>query len=361
MNNESKINLFAVSAREWLWVVLIWSCFALFDASQTTFVMLSQHMHHDWLRVALFRYLVWMIWLLATPMIMRLVQRYPPQRCWPLHLLVCTAIGLLTASWDAGLELLLDPWNQNSSETTYSNLWFGQFLGSMLSDLVIYITIVAIAYGLESRERLLRKEAETAHLNTRLAHAQLDALRRQIEPHFLFNTLNTVTGLVRENKNNAAVGVIVGMSDLLRRVLDDSDRHLVPLSEELRFLEKYVEIQKIRFGDRLSVSIDVADELHQLEVPSMILQPLVENAFKHGLEHRAQSGVVRLRAARVADRLILSIYNDGPPLADGIVEGIGHINTRERLKGHYGERFSLTMRNRDIGVEVQMSIPLGGK
>lgn len=361
MDNETKINLFVVSTKEWLWVTLIWSCFALFDASQTSFVMLSQHMHHEWLRVALFRYLVWLIWMLATPVIMRLVQRYLPQRNWGLHVLVCIVVSLLSASWAAGVELMLDPWGQNSPRTTYGALWFGQFFGGMLSDLVIYVIIIAIAYGLESRVRLLRKEAETAHLNTRLAQAQLDALRRQIEPHFLFNTLNTVTGLVRENKNSAAVGVIVGMSDLLRRVLDDSNRHMISLGEELSFLQKYFDIQKIRFGDRLSVSIDVADELLQLEVPCMILQPLVENAFKHGLVHRAQFGAVRLSAKRFADRLTLSIYNDGPHLASGMIEGIGHLNTRERLKEHYDERFELSIGNRDNGVEVLLSIPLGRK
>ncbi len=139
--------------------------------------------------------------------------------------------------------------------------------------------------------------------------------RRQIEPHFLFNSLNGIAGLVRERRNSAAVEAIAGLSDLLRRVLEGADRQLVPLAEELSFLERYVELQLMRFGDRLKVIVGVPPE----PVPGLILQPLVENAIQHGVT--------------------LSVHHNGPALPFGGVEsgaGVGIANTRGRLTSLYG-------------------------
>ena len=159
-----------------------------------------------------------------------------------------------------------------------------------MKEVVLYVSLYAallgISYILESKERLIRQQIETARLNEQFSKAQLDALRRQIEPHFLFNALHAIAGLVRENRNDAAVTMIARLSDFLRRVVDTSDRHEVPLGEEAQFLQKYLEIQKVRFAERLQLSVDIPEKLLTAQVPSLILQPLVENSIKHGICER---------------------------------------------------------------------------
>jgi LytS/YehU family sensor histidine kinase len=209
---------------------------------------------------------------------------------------------------------------------------------------------------------LARQEAETARLNEQLSKAQLDALRRQIEPHFLFNTLNAIAGLVREKKNDAAVDMIAALSDFLRRVVDDSNRQRVALSEELEFTQKYLDIQKLRFADRLQFSVDVPNELFSAQVPSLILQPMVENAVKHGIAKRVQGGSIRISASRSNGTLTLRIQNDGPALLADWNEkrsGIGISNVRARLQSLYGDGFEFSMRNQGTdGVETSLSLPL---
>jgi LytS/YehU family sensor histidine kinase len=269
------------------------------------------------------------------------------------HLAACLAIGVVSAVWSATLEYLLEPW-MTASTPAWTVLWYQHFVGGVLSDLVLYATAFAIGYGLHARERLLLEHAERVK-------AQLDGLRRQIEPHFLFNTLNTVTGLVREHRNEAAVDTIAGLSELLRRMLEESDRNLITLGEELAFLDKYFAIQKMRFGERLQYSVQAPPSLMSASIPSMLLQPLVENGFKHGLAQRAQGGAIRVVITTVGDMLDIRIYNDGPPLPIGDAPertGIGWANVRERLRGLYGDRHTLAMRNRDNGVEVHIAIPL---
>src|SRR5262249_15042223 len=153
----------------------------------------------------------------------------------------------------------------------------------LLSSVMLYAGILAVGLILESRLRLARQEAETARLSEQLSRAQLDALRRQIEPHFLFNSLNSIAGLIRDKQNDAAVTTIVRLSDFLRRVLADSSRQLVSLAEEVEFSERYLEIQKVRFAERLDLRVDVPVELRSAQVPSLLLQPMVENAVKHGI------------------------------------------------------------------------------
>jgi sensor histidine kinase YesM len=231
----------------------------------------------------------------------------------------------------------------------------------MLSSLVLYATILSIGYVLDSRERLARHKTETAQLNEQLSKAQLAALRRQIEPHFLFNTLNSVAGLVREGRNDAAISMIVGLSDLLRRLLQDPTRQQVPLREEMDFARKYLDIQKMRFADRLQIDVDVPDELYPAQVPSLLLQPMVENAVLHGIAKRAQGGAIRIAASRSNGTLTLSVGNDGPSLPANWERaglGIGISNVRTRLKSLYGDASDLSVRNRQAGgVEVSIALP----
>ena len=350
----------------WFWIALIWFGVGLFDAAQNVFVMRAEGMHHAWARLFLRLTISWLPWALGTPLVLSLGRRYPPTKVrpvfgWGIHLLACAGIGLAFAGWIAGLDTLLNPWLTPAPPGGYLHAWLDTFYNGLLADVVLYGAILAISNVLDSRERLARQQMESARLNEQLSKAQLDALRRQIEPHFLFNTLNAVAGLVREKRNDAAVSMIAGLSDFLRRVLEDSNRQQVPLGEEIEFLQKYVDIQKVRFADRLQVSVNVPEELFSAQVPCLILQPMVENAVKHGIAKRAQGGAIQVSAVRANGTLTLSVYNDGPKLPedwDKSGAGIGIPNVRTRLRSLYGDAFELKMRDRDPGgVEVSVSVP----
>jgi two-component system, LytTR family, sensor kinase len=352
-------------SHRWIWIASIWLGFGLIDATQTVVMMHAEGMHHPWSKLFLTSVLEWLPWAVATPFIMRLGQRFPPQalrapRAWLPHLAACATVGVAFSGWASLLNVLLHPYDK-SPLGPFHVLWLHNFTGGILSFLVIYAAVLAVSYSLDSAARLARQQTETARLNEQLSKAQLNALRHQIEPHFLFNTLNSVSALVRENRNDAAVTMIARLSDLLRRVLDDSGRQQAPLAEEMEFAGRYLDIQKVRFVDRLQLSVDIPAELLPARVPTLVLQLMVENAIKHGIAKRAQGGAIRIAAARNNGTLTLSVYNDGPALPlnfNALQSGIGISNMRTRLEGLYGDAFTLNMQNRPPGgVEVSVSVP----
>jgi two-component system, LytTR family, sensor kinase len=350
----------------WFWIASIWFGFALFGALQTVFVMRSEGMHHAWLKLFVTTLLSWLPWALVTPLILRLGHKYPPVtlkpfRIWLAHIAAWLTVGMVFSTWAAEIEVLFNPYAYPSLPS-YSQLWSEKLYNGVLSSIVLYAAVLTVSYVLDSRERLAFQRTETARLNEQLSKAQLSALRQQIEPHFLFNTLNAVSGLVREGRNDSAVSMIAGLSDFLRRILDDSSRQEVLLQEEMDFALNYLDIQKVRFADRLQLSVDVPDELYPAKVPSLILQPMVENAIKHGIAKRAQGGSIRISASGCDGMLTLRVSNDGPSLPadwDATRSGIGISNVRTRLQSLYGNSFELSMRNRMVGgVEVSVTLPL---
>jgi len=352
------------SQPQWFWIAAIWSGIGLFDATETVFTMRAQGMHHAWNWLFVTCLVEWLPWAIATPFVLRLGRRFPPTQLRPLstwlrHFAACITIDLAFSAWSATLEKLTNPYAE-PHPGKFLHLLSYKFYGGLLSSFILYGTILLISYLLDSRERLAHQQAEAARLNEQLMKAQLSSLRRQIEPHFLFNTLNSIAGLVREKRNDAAVIMIVELSDFMRRVLEDSNRQQVPLGEELEFTRKYLEIQKVRFVERLQCTMNVPGELLPAQVPMLILQPIVENAIKHGIAKRVQGGAVRILASRSNGMLTLSVYNDGPslPARDEIPSGIGISNMRTRLQSLYGENFKLNMQNQgSTGVEVSVSVP----
>jgi two-component system LytT family sensor kinase len=347
------------------WVsALLWSSIALFDATQTVVVMHAEGMHHKWGLLFLSTFLSFVPWFIATPLALELARRFPPVHLrpvstWFIHVGACLGVCVVHSGWQAMFLRVLNPYLYKD-QPSFVELWRSQFSNGLLSSFVLYGVILLMGQMLESRERIAQQQTETARLNEALSRAQLDSLRRQIEPHFLFNALNTVAALVREERNDAAIKMIAGLSDCLRRVLEGSEKQEVTLGEEMEFLGKYLEIQKLRFADRLDVQIDVPEELYAAQVPSLILQPMVENAIKHGISQRARGGSVCIGAARLGGVLTLRVYNDGPTLPvdwESTRSGIGIPNVRTRLQSLYGGDCELRMRNRDQGVEVSLSVP----
>jgi two-component system, LytTR family, sensor kinase len=347
----------------WWWIAAIWTGIGLFDGTQTVVVMRAEGMHHAWFRLFWVSLLNWAPWMLATPFILKMGRRYPPTRLRPLgswarHLGACLTVGVLASAWNGGLDVLLNPFLRNPAWGPFAVVWFSKFRSGLLGTILLYAFVLVIGYALDSRERMASQRTEAARLNEQLSKAQLNALRRQIEPHFLFNTLNAISGLVREKRNDDAVSMIAALSDLLRRAVEDSNRVEVPLAEEMEFVGRYLEIQKMRFADRLQVTMDVPKELLGARVPSLILQPMVENAVKHGIAKRAQGGSVRIIASRANGTLTMKVSNDGPPLSAEWRSGTGISNVRTRLAGLYGHTFEFGIENRvPDGVEVVVSVP----
>lgn len=327
--------------------------------------MRAEGMHHYWTRLFVTLVAGWLPWMLATPIIFRLGHRFPAANWkqplfWIANLATCVTIGLVSAAWVSTWEEMLNPWALSPGPDPFVELWLRKFYSGILSYFILYGLVLLVAHIVEAQRRLAFQETETARLNEQLSKAQLDALRRQIEPHFLFNTLNAIAGLVREQRNDAAVSMIAGLSDFLRRVIHDSDRQQVPLAEELDFTQKYLDIQKARFAERLDFSMDVPANLLSAQVPTLILQPMVENAVKHGIAKRVHGGAIRIAAERSNGTLTLRVYNDGPSLPVGWEQtqsGIGITNVRTRLESLYGKAFELSLRNQRLGVEATVSIP----
>jgi two-component system, LytTR family, sensor kinase len=352
-------------AYNWFWIAGLWAGLGILDATQNVFAMRFEGMHHSWVKLFFFLTFAWLPWALATPAVIHLGRKFPvawkPLQWWLIHLGAMIAVQLVASAWAAALAVLLQPWMPDYETHSFLVTWPPKFVGGLLPALILYAAILAVTYVLDSRARAAAQRTDTARLNEQLSYAQLNALQRQIEPHFIFNTLNSISGLVRENKNDAAVSMIVALSDFLRRVASSTNEARVRLEQEVEFLEKYMQIQEARFAGRLTLDLQVPAELREARIPSLILQPLAENAIKHGIAKRAQGGAVRVAASRSDGMLHLTVYNDGPLLdreGRAVKDGIGLSNLRTRLKLLYGSDFELRLENFGItGVQVSLALP----
>jgi two-component system LytT family sensor kinase len=353
----------------WPWVAAIWLGVGVIDACQTVFPMRAQGMHHNWVRLFVILVVDWLPWTLATPLVMATGQRYPLFRGAPfpalsLHVGLMAIISVIAAAWSTLLEAMFDPWAQAPPPAWYSSVLLAKLSYGLLTSLIVYAFIQVITFAINSAERTAVQRTESAQLSEQLAKTQFSALRQQMDPHFIFNTLNAICGLIRERNNEAAVRMTTGLSDLLRRSARDSGPQ-VALGEEIEYLNRYLDIQRTRFADRLRVAIDVPTELHTLRVPNLMLQPLVENAIKHGIAKRVEGGRIEVTGRCVAGLLRLRVYNEGPRLRSNwqaTSAGIGLANLRARLQILYGSEFELDLSSPEAGgVAVTVSLPIGDR
>jgi two-component system, LytTR family, sensor kinase len=212
-----------------------------------------------------------------------------------------------------------------------------------------WLAIVGLVLAVEGGRRAMRSSLERERFRAEVAEQRLIALTSQLQPHFLFNTLQSISTLIHRDPA-AADEMLTKLSDLLRDVLQHRDRALVTLGEELQFTQTYLEIARVRFGERLSFQIDVASELRAIPVPLFLLQPLVENALKHGIGARMRGGRIAITAVRDGDRVRIDVTNDGPALTSlAGASGIGLENTRARLAASFGADHGLALIPRDGG------------
>ncbi|MBZ4397341.1 histidine kinase [Myxococcus sp. AS-1-15] len=208
-----------------------------------------------------------------------------------------------------------------------------------------YLLFLAAWATLGAFRRARERELGESRLAARLAEARLEALRAQLDPHFLFNTLNAVVSLVRQTRNTEAEDALVELSSLLRASLDGRNEQGIALSEELDLVRRYLGIEQLRFGSRLRFHLEAEPETLGARVPMLVLQPLVENAIKHGTSRRAARGNIWVRSLRQGERLVLEVRDDGPGLRPGSTPGtgIGVANTRERIQQLHGEGYGVTL------------------
>jgi signal transduction histidine kinase len=296
------------------------------------------------------------LWAALTPLIFWLGGRYSVERSnWPARLALFLGVGIVVAM---GVEMLLAYLRSEFIFPLRRRVLFGfnPMIGVTrlfwLDDLMVYIAVLAASfartYFLQYRarqEEALRLQAETAVLQAELSDARLGALQSQLNPHFLFNTLHAISSLVERDPRGVR-RMIARLSDLLRFTLERTDQQEVPLEQELAFLERYLEIMQIRFQGSLAVETDVDPSVRDALVPTLILQPLVENAVKHGVSKVDAAGRIGVSARREGDRLLLSVRDNGPGLDgnDATQAGLGLRNTRARLEQLYGAAQSLTLR-----------------
>ena len=315
------------------------------------------------------------MWALLTPVVFWVAQRWPAEReAWLGRLAAQLALGVGVAlAIEAATRGLIRPLLADPAATSDADwVWTlgGSFRGLwFLDEFVVYLAVLAVGYTRHAMLRLRERQAEAerllaeqAKLQAQLSEARLSALRMQLNPHFLFNTLNAVSALVERDPSGVRT-MIARLSSLLRRVLDDDGAAEVPLRDELAFIRDYLDVQRVRFQDRLEIEESIAPEAVDGLVPPLLLQPLVENAVGHGVR-RIEDGVGTIRLAARVDggRLRLSVEDNGPGLDGGDGQagggGVGLSNTRARLHALYGEDAELALRERpDRGAVAEVVLP----
>lgn len=338
----------------WLVILGLWTLLGLFFASQAGLTYQYRQGWVPWGFLVKLSLSEWYIWAAFTPLILWLAQRFPLERGRGLrsllvHLPASVVFTLLKIALEDQIRrhfLGLEGPTNSASKLHIAFLTYWAIIG------------VALAYGYYRRSR--QHELASAHLEKQLAQAQVQALQMQLHPHFLFNTMHAISALMHKDVE-AADRMLTRLSDLLRLTLESADRQEVTLREEMEFIGRYLEIQQIRFQARLDVKTDVPPEALGALVPNLLLQPLVENAIRHGIAPRPGPGRIEIRAALADGRLHLEVLDDGPglPPAGDFREGLGLSNTRARLAQLYSGAYRFELLPLEPhGLRVLIQVPL---
>jgi two-component system LytT family sensor kinase len=347
--------------KPWMFVAAIWLWPAVFNVVSRVFGGLFLDWGTPSPRELLFTFVDWFGYALFTPFIFWAASRWPVARPhiarrvaihlgFALLLCLCWALGgklldlILISSIEPDKLLAAISAAGNDLERMIAMNVLGWIIGALPYGVFVYMTGSAMAhafgYFTEARER----EVQLARISEQLTSARFAALQAQLNPHFMFNTLNTITVLVRDGDRAGAVRIIEHLSELLRRTLSRHKASEVTLGEEMDLVGQYLAIEQARFPDRLRVQVNVPDPLRSAAVPGFAVQHLIENAIRHGVARKEDAGRVLIAARREGDALEVSVTDDGPGV--GTVEpaaGHGLSNTRERLAALHGDAASLVV------------------
>jgi two-component system, LytTR family, sensor kinase len=340
-------------------IIAAWTIYALLSAWQAHSWHALGKMPMSWADCFRFEFTFAGLWALATPGVLFVSRRFRLERhLWPPHLLLHVAsilvlVPVIKTAYDAIAMPPLSPFHHFTWLSLFRSVEADFDTGTLF-----YAVILLVEHALSYYGRYQSGLIKASQLQTQLVQAQLQALKMQLHPHFLFNTLHSVTAMVHEDPDMAE-RTITRLSELLRLFLANRAIHEVPLNEELRILDLYLEIERARFEDRLRVHYDVPPALENAIVPSLLLQPLVENAIRHGLSRRAEQGWISINAELFGETLVIRVTDNGIGFAaDARHSGLGLPITRGRLESLYGARQSLVLRNLPAGgVEARITLP----
>jgi two-component system LytT family sensor kinase len=356
----------------WPAVIAAWTILGVLESAVAYVRVRGTPMERSWPAMLVANVPWWLLWALFTPPILALVRRVPPLgRRWARGAMVHVAGALVVTSAHLLLEgvLYYVTVSRSRGMPGLGRQWALFFSNYFVLDFVTYWLVVGAALAMmyygryhASALRAARLEANAARLELGLAEARVLALRTELNPHFFFNALNSISGLVRRGDNAAAVQMLGRLGELLRLTMDRDLAPEIPLGHELALVDRYLDIERVRFGDRLTVDVAVEPPADDGYVPALILQPLVENAIRHGITRRPGAGRIRILARRLGDVLELSVRDTGEGLGPRELtmrrEGIGLSNTRARLAAMYGDAASLHLENASGGgALVTLHIP----
>jgi sensor histidine kinase YesM len=348
------------AATRWSIIILLCTLLGFFFASETFFAFALDGRPITWRQALLYELTGWYTWALLAPAIVLLAQRIPFERGrWGFAAVFHLTASALFSVLQLILKITFTRWLQPASAQSFSDSFRFVLESGSYFNLVAYWGVLAASYGLVFYRKSQERDLRASQLEARLAQARLQVLEMELQPHFLFNTLNTVSALVHKDPDTAE-RMIARLGDLLRLTLHNSGQQEVTLQEELELLDRYVEIEQTRFRDRLRFQLTIADDTLRARVPRLLLQPIVENAIRHGISRRSSAGRVEVHARRTANSLLLRVSDDGPglPTEQNGREGIGLGNTRARLQELYPNRHRFQLDDEPGGgVAVLVELP----
>lgn len=346
----------------WSLILVFWLILGTLTYFQT-YLFYVRRPHFSHAAVIEMALLFTLLWLAVTPLILWLARRFSLERPrLGRHLLLHVTAAILLGSLNRLCFLLiaitlpnLPPEEHLTVPVVLRDLAF-----HVDNQALLYFAVLGLYEGILYYFKYQESLRRQSQLEAKLAKSQLQALKMQLHPHFLFNTLHTISSMIRIDPEAADL-MVVRLSEFLRLSLASEALQEVSLEQELRFIRRYLEIERIRFAERLQVDYDVEDSTLSASVPNLILQPLVENAIRHGVSRTLHRGRIAIKARRRGETLVLSVTDNGAGLSNPAPgrEGVGLSNTRARLQQLYGQAQELKVTNRDEGgVEAVLSFPL---
>lgn len=342
---------------QWLLSFALWTLLAFLSIGQGYYFSVNTGQVFPFYSRLVFEFCNAYVWALLSPLIFFLARQYPIEkpaffRHIGLHLILALIVGMIHKAGSFYASLLIAP----PANVITSDVIFLKISGGWINSVIIYWIMLGIYSALDYAGRFRQQKLLATQLEAQLTLAQLNALKMQLQPHFLFNTLHTVASLMEEDVK-AAQRMIARLSELLRLTLEHVGEQEVPLFKEVEFLKSYLEIEEIRFHDRLRVQYILPQELMNAKVPALILQPLVENAIRHGIAPKAPGGIIAISASQDNGSLRLEVRDNGRG-ASSVNHGVGLSNTQKRLEQLYGARHTFSWQNLpEGGFAVTVSLP----
>lgn len=350
-----------------------WLLLGLVDLLKNYVAAINYGRDFDWGMSVTFVSTYSLSWILLSYPIFTIFNRLN-NRSWPIKLSAQAGLSIVFGFLHIlilSLMFTATLYDSQSAETSFWQFFYDdtsrRILPATVNSAVAYWVVIIILFAFDYYQKYQKQALVALQLESQLTQAKLQTLKMQLQPHFLFNAHNTISMLVRTEKYAQATNMISALSDLLRTSLTRSDTQLIPLQEEIDLLKKYLKIERARFEDRLMVNFDIDDTISEAMVPNLFLQPIVENAFKHGISRRMEEAEINISIRQEQQQLLITVSNSGPSLPPGwsleAHSGIGLTNTINRLKQLYPGRYQFDIRNtangkQGVAVEIQMPFEL---